>query len=544
MSHRFEPRNADDIRTLVRQQPLAWIVSGTPGTQQATPLPVQLICDADGTPRTLLGHFTRTNPQVQALAINSRATVLLLGPHGYISPSWLRDRTHAPTWNYASVMFDVDVQLHATPSDADRLLEGLVTQMEANRPGAWRSEEMGVRYEQFVSGIVGFEAKILATRGCFKLGQDERDDVFADVLRVLDIKDEVPLATWMRRFAQSRSTQALPGSQPPPRSLDPEIKQFIDDVIAKGRELTAGRELTWPQRREIAELTRAPWVRGGPVIADTRELIAETAAGPVPLRIYDPAPGHSKPTFVFMHGGGWSMFSLNTHDRVMREFAQRSGMAVVGVSYALSPEVRYPTALNQVVAVVHWLHEQGRAFGLDGQRIAIGGDSAGGNLSMGAALRLRDAGHQNLVKAVLSIYGGSSPDCSPASRQRYGTEQDMLTTTEVDTFWDNYIGAVGDRRDPYAATALAPLHGLPPVFLVIAECDILAEQNLLMAGRLLEAGVQVQAKVYPGAPHSFIEAVAVSRIANEAIDDGVAFLRSVLLRERDASVHVASASVG
>jgi acetyl esterase/lipase len=539
MSDRFEPRNPDDIRALVHEQPLAWIVSGAPGAQQATPLPVQLVCDDDGTPRTLLGHFARSNPQVKSLAASSRATVLLLGPHGYISPSWMRNRNWAPTWNYASVVFDVEVQFRDERADADRLLGGLVTQMEANRPAAWVPEELGARYEKLVTGIVGFEARILATGSCFKLGQDERDDVFADILRALDIKDQAPLAKWMRRFAESRSPQAMPASQPPPRALDPETKQFIDNVIAKGRELTAGRELTWPQRREICEVTRAPWVRGGPVIAETRNVVAQTAAGPVGLRIYDPSPGHSKPTFVFMHGGGWSLFSLNTHDRVMREFAHRGGMAVVGVDYALSPEVRYPTALNQVVAVVHWLHEQGRMFGLDGERIAIGGDSAGGNLSMGAALRLRDAGHPKLVKAVLSIYGGSTPDCSPASRQRYGTDEDMLTATEVDTFWDNYIGHLGDRRDPYAATAYAPLQGLPPVFLVIAECDILAEQNLLMAGRLLEAGVQVQAKVYPGAPHSFIEAVAVSRVANEAVDDGVAFLRSVLLRERGARVHVA-----
>lgn len=538
MSDRFEPRNSDDIRALVQEQPLAWIVSGAPGAQHATPLPVQLVRDADGTPRTLLGHFARSNPQVQALAANARATVLLLGPHGYISPSWLSDRTRAPTWNYASAMFDVEIQFRDTRGDADRLIEGLVTQMEANRPGEWRSEEMGARYDKLVTGIVGFEARILSTRSCFKLGQDERDDVFADILRALDIKDQAPLATWMRRFGESRSSQALPPSQPPPRPLDPEIKRFIDNVIAKGRELTAGRELTWPQRREIAELTRAPWVRGGPVIADTRNVIAETSVGPVRLRIYDPAPGHSKPTFVFMHGGGWSLFSVDTHDRVMREFAHRGGMAVIGVDYALSPEARYPTALNQVVAVVQWLYEQ-RPLGLDSHRIAIGGDSAGGNLSMGAALRLRDAGQGDRVKAVLNIYGGSTPDCSPASRQRYGTDEDMLTATEVDTFWDNYIGHIGDRRDPYAAPALAPLQGLPPVFLVIAECDILAEQNLLMAGRLLEAGVQVQAKVYPGAPHSFIEAVAVSRVANEAIDDGVAFLRSVLMREQGARVHVA-----
>lgn len=539
MSDRFQPRSAGDIRALVRQQPLAWIVSGVPGAQHATPLPVQLVCDADGKPLTVLGHFARRNPHVKALAENSRATVLLFGPHGYVSPSWLRDRTQAPTWNYTSVIFDVDVQLLDERADADRLLEGLVTQMEENRPGAWRSEEMGPRYEQLVTGIVGFEARIRATRSCFKLGQDERDDVLADILRALDIKDQAPLVAWMRNFAESRPSQALPTSQPSPRPLDPEIKRFIDDVIARGRELTAGRELSWPQRREICELTRAPWTRGGPVIAETRNVTAETSAGPVRLRIYDPAPGHGKPTLVFMHGGGWSLFSLDTHDRVMRELAHRGGMAVVGVDYALSPEARYPIALNQVVAVIHWLHEQSRTLGLDGERIAIGGDSAGGNLSMGAVLRLRDAGHGDLVKAVLNIYGGSTPDCSPAARQRYGTEQDMLTATEVDTFWDNYIGHLHDRRDPYAAPALATLQGLPPVFLVIAECDILAEQNLLLAGRLLEAGVHVQAKVYPGAPHSFIEAVAVSRLAREAIDDGVAFLRTALLHERATRVHVA-----
>lgn len=539
MSDRFQPRNADDIRAVVREQPLAWIVSGAPGELRATPLPVQLVCDADGKPQTLLGHFARRNPHVQGLAENSRATVLLMGPHGYVSPSWMRDRTQAPTWNYACVIFDVEVQLRDERADADRLLEGLVTQMEANRPGQWRIAEMGARYDELVKGIVGFEARILATRSRFKLGQDERDDVFADILRALDIKDQEPLTRWMRRFAESRPSEALPPSQPPPRPLDPEIKRFIDDVISKGRELTAGRELSWPERRRICELTRAPWTRGGPQIAETRNIVAATSVGPVRLRIHDPAPGQSKPTFVFMHGGGWSLFSLDTHDRVMREFAHRGEMAVVGVDYALSPEARYPTALNQVVAVVHWLHEQGAAHGLDAQRIGIGGDSAGGNLSMGTVLRLRDAGHGNLVKAVLNMYGGSTPDCSPASRQRYGTEDDMLTANEVDTFWDNYIGHVADRRDPYAAPAFATLQGLPPVFLVIAECDILAEQNLLLAGRLLEAGVHVQAKVYPGAPHSFIEAVAISRLANEAIDDGVAFLRSVLLREGGARVHVA-----
>lgn len=539
MTDRFEPRNHDDVRALVQQQPLAWIVSGSPGAQHATALPIQLLCDSDGTPKTLLGHFARSNPQVRALAQAPRATVLLLGPHGYVSPSWLQDRTRAPSWNYASVRFDVEIEFRDTQSDAQRLLDGLTAQMESGRPRAWRTEEMGPRYARLATGIVGFEARILTTRGRFKLGQDERDDVFADILRALDATDQTPLAAWMRRFAADRPPQARPASQPPPRRLDPEIMVFIDDVRDQARKLAAGRDLDWPQRRDIAEQTRVPWTRGGPAIARIDEVIADTSAGSIPLRIYDPVPGHGKPTLIYLHGGGWAMFNLNTHDRVMREYAARSGMAVVGVDYALAPEAPYPTALNQTVAMVHWLIEHGSDFGIDGNRLALGGDSAGGNLSMGAALRLRDSGHEHAVKAILSNYGGFSPDCSPASRQRYGTEQDMLTASEVVMFWDNYIGAITDRRDPYAAPVLAALHGLPPVFLVVGECDILTEQNLLMAGCLLEAGVQVKAKVYPGAPHSFIEAVAISRIANQAIDDGVAFLRSTLLGERAARVHVA-----
>jgi acetyl esterase/lipase len=204
-------------------------------------------------------------------------------------------------------------------------------------------------------------------------------------------------------------------------------------------------------------------------------------------------------------------------------------MVVVGVDYALAPEARYPVALNQVVGVVRWLRRHGGEVGIDIDKLALGGDSAGGNLSMGAALKLRDAGEGQAVKAVLSIYGGFSPDCSPASRQRYGTPDDMLTAAEVDEFWSSYAGTVADRRDPYLVPVLAPLRGLPPVFLLVAECDVLAEQNLLMAGCLLEAEVEVKVKVYPGTPHSFIEAMEVSALASQAIDDGADWLRKTLL---------------
>ncbi|MCD9028209.1 alpha/beta hydrolase fold domain-containing protein [Luteimonas sp. BDR2-5] len=521
----FQPRSPRDLADLVAGQPLAWIVSGPAGALSATPLPVQLECDAEDRPLRLLGHFARSNPQWRAFAEDPRATVLLIGPHGYVSPSWFADRSRAPTWNYASAVFEVDIELRDTPGDADRLLRHLVDDVERGRPGPWSIEEMGPRYLSLREHVVGFHAHVRDVRATFKLGQDERDDVFDDILRGLWNTRQHALAGWMRRFDGGRGADAIAAIAPRARPIDPEIAGFIDSVIAEGRRITAGRTLDWPTRREIVEQVRRPWRAGGPAMPRTEEILADTRHGPVRLRIHDPAPGTAKPTLGFLHGGGWAMFSLDTHDRVMRELAARAGVAVVGIDYALSPEVRYPVALEQVVDVVRWLQAHGAAHGLDGERLALGGDSAGGNLSTGAALKLRDLGEGGRVSAVLSYYAGFTPDCSPHSRRRYGTDEDMLTAAEVDTFWNYYISGPNDRNDPCIHGLLADVEDLPPYFIGIGECDVLAEQNLTMAGKLLAAGVPVDVKLYKGAPHSFIEAVSVSSIARQALEDGAAFLR-------------------
>ncbi|TWI67404.1 acetyl esterase/lipase [Pseudoduganella lurida] len=544
MTDKFSPRSPQDLADLVLAQPLAWIVSGPADALQATVLPIQLECDEAGQPQRLLGHFGRSNPQWEQLAQSPHATVLLIGPQGYISPSWFADRTQAPTWNYTTARFDVEVDICDTPEDADALLRRLAGQMEDGRPNAWHVEDMGARYQNLSRGVVGFDARIVGSSARFKLGQDERDDVFADIVRGLQAGAQAGsaevLADWMRRFADRPAPIVAPPAVPAPAALDPHIMRFIDDVRDRGRALTAGRTLGWPERRIVAEQSRLPWQEGGPVMASTVERVADTAAGPVRLRFYDPgtAEGETKPALVYMHGGGWALFGLDTHDRLMREFAARSGMVVIGVDYALAPEARYPVALNQVVGVVRWLRQHGGAFGVDVDRLALGGDSAGGSLSMGTVLKLRDAGEGAAVKAVLSIYGAFSPYCSPASRQRYGTPQDMLTADEVDEFWNVYVGSTADRNDPYLNSVLAPLHGLPPVFLIVGECDVVTEQSMTMAGCLLAAGNAVKLEVYAGAPHSFIEAMAVSQVASDAIDDGAAWLRTTLFhnpRSKDAA---------
>lgn len=314
----------------------------------------------------------------------------------------------------------------------------------------------------------------------------------------------------------------------PTDGIDPDIRRFTSMVMAESLRLSGGRELPVSEMRRIAEAVREPWRRGGPAMHRTTERQVPTAAGPVRVRVYDPDDRPAKPALVYLHGGGWTLFSLDTHDRVMREYAARAGVIVVGVDYALSPEVRFPVALDQVVEVVRWLRANGGALGADPGRIGLGGDSAGGNLSTSAALRLRDAGEGDCVRGLLLIYPALDRECSPASVSRFGGAGAMLTGNEVAWFWDNYVGDVEVRENPLACPLHARLEGLPPVCITIPECDVLAEQSLVMADRLRAAQVPVEATVYPGATHSFIEAVSIAPLAERAIADGARWLRATL----------------
>ena len=188
---------------LVRRHPFAWVVSANGGFS-ATPLPLRPGLDADGRHVALIGHFGRSNPQIARLRADPRALVLFMGEHGYVSPSWMDDRTQAPSWNYACAAFECQVTFTETPAETEALLSDLVDAMEAGRPKAWAMAEMGPRYAGLSRGVVGFRADIRSRRAVFKLGQDERDDVFADILDGLRREGETPLADLMAQFGAGR----------------------------------------------------------------------------------------------------------------------------------------------------------------------------------------------------------------------------------------------------------------------------------------------------------------------------------------------------
>ncbi|HVW70815.1 MAG TPA: FMN-binding negative transcriptional regulator [Steroidobacteraceae bacterium] len=201
--NKFAARSSEDITKLVQDYPLAWVVSTAGGEPRGSLLPLRPVF-VEGRLAGLTGHFARSNPHVGLLRRDGRALVLFLGCNGYISPSWMADRTQAPTWNYASSQFLVDIEFFDDAGEVEAHLRDLVGAMEAGRPNAWSVDEMGERYRSLARRVIGFTARIRAAEPRFKLGQDERDDVFADILAGLGRERAGVLTQWMKAFNPDR----------------------------------------------------------------------------------------------------------------------------------------------------------------------------------------------------------------------------------------------------------------------------------------------------------------------------------------------------
>jgi len=196
----YQPKSAQEIERLVGTNPFGHVISSGAGIPVATALPLLLEHSDDGD--FLIGHFAKVNPQVDLLRSCPRALVVFMGVNGYVSPSWMTDRSQAPTWNYETVHFEADFQFDSSPLATRYALERLVAHVESERPSAWCIEDMGARYERLAGAVIAFRAKITATHAKFKLGQNERPDVYDEILSGLERNGGHDLAAAMRHAAR------------------------------------------------------------------------------------------------------------------------------------------------------------------------------------------------------------------------------------------------------------------------------------------------------------------------------------------------------
>ncbi len=299
--------------------------------------------------------------------------------------------------------------------------------------------------------------------------------------------------------------------------LDPQIREFARKLNESYSAHGVPENLA--HRRRIAEVVRSDWRTGGPEMAATHEM---TVNG-LRARLHRPTRRENGPVMLYIHGGGWVLFSIDTHDRLMREYAARAGIAVIGIDYSLSPEAKFPTALNEVYTSLQWLEANAQTLDLDPARILVGGDSAGANLAVSACLMRREAGLPRLAGMLLN-YGAFDPNPT-ASYALYSSPDHTLGPSEMDAFWAAYVDDPAQLADPLVAPLRAGLHDLPPAFLAIAEQDILADSNHAFAARLRQAGGEVEEVPYAGATHSFLEAVTIAPLASRALNDQAAWIR-------------------
>jgi len=308
--------------------------------------------------------------------------------------------------------------------------------------------------------------------------------------------------------------------------LDPDAAEFLDAVRAAG--IPRLESLT-PQaaRALLAELRAKANVEPADV-AEVRDLSAPGAAGGIPLRLYRPAEAtrHSS-CLVWLHGGGWVLGDLDTHDAFCRDLANAAGCVVVAVDYRIAPEHRFPAGLDDACAALRFVAAEAPTLGVDPARLAVGGDSAGGNLAAVMALMARD-GQLPAVRLQALLY--PVLDCT-LSQPSHALDVDGLLVSGPAMVWfrDHYLGTEAERRDWRASPLLAErLAGVAPCVLVTAGGDPLCDEGRAYASRLGQEGVRLTFEHWPGQLHGFFTANPAAPTACRALAALGAALRAGL----------------
>ena len=320
--------------------------------------------------------------------------------------------------------------------------------------------------------------------------------------------------------------------------INPQMRAVLareDELAGDANDTSAGFE----RMRENYVAGRAWWAEGGPAMAEKADGEVPGPHGAIPVRCYYPteaaAAGRAAgegatPGIVYAHGGGFVLGNLDTHDRICRILADKTGSVVVAVDYRLSPEAKYPSAVREVAAVASYLHGQGAALGVDGERLAFAGDSGGAHLGLAATLHLREElGDSGFVRCCLLFYGWFGLADS-SSMRLLGGPWDGLTEED----WQWYLGLYAEdatalAREPYANLFLNDMtRDMPACYIAAAEFDPLRDDSATLAAICEQYGTPVRYEVFKGVIHAFLHYTRMLDEANDALEHAATFYRQQL----------------
>lgn len=307
-----------------------------------------------------------------------------------------------------------------------------------------------------------------------------------------------------------------------------------DELAGDANDTSAGFE----QMRLNYVASRQYWIQGGPVMAETVDEQVDGPHGPIAVRYYYPvatraeliAEGAFSPAIVYAHGGGFVLGDLETHDRICRVLAEKVGVPVAAVDYRLSPEAKFPSAVQEVAAVAKYVHDNGARLGIDGARLGFAGDSGGAHLGLAATMYLRgEMGGSEFVKCLLLFYGWYGLADS-ASQRLLGGPWDGLTESEWLWYKDLYAEDVNElQTSPYANLLLNDMtHDMPACYIAAAEFDPLRDDSSALAAICEEHGIPHRYEMFEGVIHAFLHYARMLDEANDALEHAATFFRQQL----------------
>ncbi len=316
--------------------------------------------------------------------------------------------------------------------------------------------------------------------------------------------------------------------QDPYPLLSEGMRRVIDWQAAHAKD-AFDTNCSWDELRHKYVEERRFWNEGGPQPHSTAETEVEGPAGPVRVRLYYPDAGTHN-AIVFLHGGGFTVGSIDTHDRMMRLLMEASGSTVIGVDYHLAPEAKFPIPLYEGAAVTRYFHENAEKWNILPDRMALAGDSGGGNLALGVNLYLRDAFGGNDYIGALLLYYGSFGMMDSGSFRLYGTALDGMRRADMAYYVSCYLdSAANDDENPYFVTLNNDLtHGVPPTYLCCGALDPLLDDSRTLQEILANHGVRTQLDVVPGVLHAFLHYSKMMEESGTCLHSSGVFYRSVL----------------